>query len=75
VRELELMVEYGMPALDVLRSATSVDADVLHLSTQIGRIAPGLLADVIAVRGDPIQSIRALREISLVMQGGRIVIR
>ncbi len=74
-RELELMVEYGMPALDVLRSATSVDADVLHLSKQIGRIAPGLLADVIAVRGDPIQSIRALREISLVMQGGRIVIR
>jgi len=75
VRELELMVDYGMPALDVLRSATSVGADVLHMQAQIGRIAPNLLADLVAVQGDPSQSIGALRSVSLVMKGGRIVRR
>jgi len=75
VRELELMVDYGMPALDALRSATSVDADVLHMQAQIGRIAPNLLADLVAVQGDPTQSIGALRKVSLVMKDGRIVRR
>lgn len=75
VRELELMVDYGMPALDALRSATSVDADVLHMQTQIGRVAPNLLADLVAVQGDPTQSISVLRQVSLVMKGGRIVRR
>ena len=75
VRELELMVAYGMPALDALRAATSVDADVLHMETQIGRIAPTLLADLVAVTGDPTMDIGALRKVSLVMKGGRIVRR
>jgi len=64
-----------MPALDVLRAATSVDADVLHMETQIGRIAPNLFADLIAVQGDPSQSISAIRKISMVMKGGRFVRR
>ena len=48
-RELELMVAYGMTPVDALRSATSIDARVLHMETQIGRVAPGLLADLVAV--------------------------
>jgi len=74
-RELELMVAYGMPALDALRAATSVNARVLHLDTQIGRVATGLQADLLAVRGDPSADIAALRQVLLVMQGGRVVRR
>jgi len=75
VRELELMVAYGMPALDALRAATSVNARVLHLETQIGRVAASLQADLAAVSGDPAADMSALRQVSLVMQGGRIVRR
>lgn len=75
VRELELMAAYGMPLLDVLRSATSIDARVLHMQNQIGRIEPNLLADVLVVRGDPTQSISTLRDVALVMKDGRIVRR
>ena len=74
-RELEIMVSYGMPAIDALRSATSVDADVLHMEAQIGRVAPNLFADLIAVQGDPSQSISAIRKVSMVMKGGRFVRR
>jgi imidazolonepropionase-like amidohydrolase len=74
-RELELMVAYGMTPLDALRSATSVDADVMQMQTQIGRIAPTLLADLVAVQGDPTEQIGALRQVSLVMKGGRVVRR
>ncbi len=75
VRELELMAAYGMPALDVLRSATSVDARVLHMETQIGRISANFLADLVVVNGNPSQSISALRNVALVMKDGRIVRR
>lgn len=75
VRELELMVAYGMPVLDVLRSATSVDARILHLQSQIGRVEPNLLADLLVVEGNPAVSIGALRNVALVMQSGRIVRR
>lgn len=73
VRELEMMVEYGMAATDALRSATSVNADLFHIDDQVGRIKAGLLADIIAVRGDPTEDISALREIGLVVKGGEIV--
>lgn len=69
-RELELMVEYGMPPLRVLQSATAVNARVFHLDQQLGRIAPGLLADLIAVEGNPLSDIHALRKLRLVMKGG-----
>lgn len=75
VRELELMAAYGMPALDVLKSATSVDARVLHMENQIGRIDANLLADLLVVKGDPSRTISALREVVLVMKDGRIVRR
>ena len=71
-RELQLMVDYGMAPTDALRSATSVGARVLHLDSQIGRLAPGLLADVIAVDGDPTRDIRALTHVRFVMKGGRV---
>jgi imidazolonepropionase-like amidohydrolase len=69
------MATYGMPVLDVLRSATSVDARVLHMGTQIGRVEPNFLADLLVVQGDPSQSIAALRQVKVVMKDGRIVRR
>ena len=69
-REMELMNEYGMPVLDVLRSATSVNADVFGYANQIGRIKKGLLADIIAVEGDPSSDIKNIRKIKLVMKDG-----
>jgi imidazolonepropionase-like amidohydrolase len=71
-RELEAMVNFGMPLIDALRSATSIDARVLHMSDKIGSIKPGLLADVIAVEGDPTHDISALRKVRFVMKGGAI---
>jgi imidazolonepropionase-like amidohydrolase len=73
VRELEMMVDYGMSALDALRAATSVNARLFHLDRQLGRISSGLLADVIAVAGNPEDDISALREIRFVMKNGQIV--
>lgn len=69
--EAELMVQYGMPALDVLRSATSGNASILGLEDR-GAIEPGLLADLVAVEGDPSQEIGRLRDVRLVMKGGDI---
>lgn len=73
-REMELMAEYGMAAIDVLRSATSVNADVFKMSDKIGRIKKGLFADIIAVNGDPSTNIHDIRNIIFVMKGGVIYI-
>jgi imidazolonepropionase-like amidohydrolase len=75
VRELELMVSYGMSPAVALQSATSVNARVLHMDRQIGRVAAGLLADLVGVEGDPSQSISALRRVRLVMKDGAIAVR
>jgi imidazolonepropionase-like amidohydrolase len=71
-KEMELMVEYGMNPLDVLKSATSVNADVFGYGDKIGRIKPGLLADLIAVDGDPSIDIKNIRKIKLVLKNGII---
>jgi imidazolonepropionase-like amidohydrolase len=75
VRELEAMVEYGMPPLAALKSATSVNAKIFHMDDRIGRVAPGLLADLVAVEGDPSRDIGALRKVRFLMQGGVVVRR
>lgn len=71
-REMELMVEYGMKAIDVLKSATSVNADVFGYGDRIGRIKQGLFADIIAVDGDPSADIKNIRKIKLVIKDGMI---
>jgi len=71
-RELELMVEYGMPALSALRSATSIAARVLHMETRIGAVKDGLLADLVAIDGDPARDISALTRVRFVMKGGTV---
>ena len=72
VRELELMVDYGMAAADALRSATSVNARLFRQGDRIGAVKPKMLADLIAVEGDPSSDITALRRVKLVMKGGRV---
>ncbi len=73
VRELELMVEYGMDAEDAMRSATSVNADLFQISDKVGRIRRGLLADLIAVPGDPTEDISVLRDPRLILSDGRFI--
>jgi imidazolonepropionase-like amidohydrolase len=68
-REMLLMVEYGMKPMDVLRSATSVNADVFKLKG-LGNIKPLYLADIMAVNGDPSVDIKALKQVTLVMKDG-----
>lgn len=70
-RELELMVEYGMQPLKVLKSATSLNAKVFHLNN-LGRLQKGFLADIIAVKGNPIEDISSMQRVSFVMKNGQV---
>ena len=72
-REIEMLVDYGLTPLQALRAATSTDAKVLHMDDRIGSIAPGLLADLIAVDGDPTKTITSLHHVTFVMKGGVVV--
>jgi imidazolonepropionase-like amidohydrolase len=71
-REMEDMVEYGMKPLDVLRSATSVNADVFRIEGRLGRVRAGLLADLLVVQGDPVANISQVRKVVWVMKEGKI---
>jgi len=71
-RELAVLVERGMAPLAAIRSATVDGAELLGVDDR-GALEPGLLADVIAVPGDPLKSVTALERVDFVMRGGEIV--
>lgn len=73
-REMELMVDYGMSPAAVMIAATSANARFIGLGDRLGRVAPGLLADLVAFEGDPTREIRAARQVRFVMKGGAIVV-
>lgn len=68
-REMELMVAYGMKPLAVLKSATSGNAKMFHLN-QLGNLKKGFLADIIAVKGNPVEDISVVKNVSFVMKDG-----
>jgi imidazolonepropionase-like amidohydrolase len=72
VRELLLMQDYGMKSIDVLRSATSGNADILKFYKK-GRILKGNLADIIACKGNPQDNLKALYDIQFVMKSGNVI--
>jgi imidazolonepropionase-like amidohydrolase len=69
-RELELLVEYGLNPAQALTAATSAAAKAMHLEAKIGTVKAGLLADLVAVEGDPSRNIGALRKVKFVMRDG-----
>lgn len=71
-REFVRMVEYGMKPLDAIRSATVRGAELLRMERQIGTIEPGKFADVVAVDGNPLDDIGALKRVAFVMKAGQV---
>jgi imidazolonepropionase-like amidohydrolase len=72
-KEFKLMVDLGMPPIEALRAATSVDADLLGISAKVGTLEKGKLADIVAIPGDPTTDITATERVSFVMKDGKIV--
>jgi imidazolonepropionase-like amidohydrolase len=71
--EFPYMVKYGMTPLQALRSATTTAAELLGMSNDIGDVAPGKFADIVAVKGDPLNDITLLQHIDFVMKGGEVI--
>ncbi len=72
-KQFAYMVKYGLTPAQAIRSATSDAADLIGKAGDRGRISPGLLADLIAVAGDPLANVAALETVSVVIQGGVVV--
>jgi imidazolonepropionase-like amidohydrolase len=72
-RQLPYMVRHGMTAMEAIRSATVVAAELLGWQDRVGSLAPGRYADLIAVPGDPLADLGLLGEVPLVMKGGRVL--
>ncbi|HYL00089.1 MAG TPA: amidohydrolase family protein [Steroidobacteraceae bacterium] len=72
-RQFAKMVEWGMTPMEAIQAATSNAAEALDQSANVGAIAPGRYADLIAVDGDPLADIRTLETVAIVMKGGTIV--
>jgi imidazolonepropionase-like amidohydrolase len=70
--EFGLMVKFGMSPMDAIKSATSRAAELLEMQGELGVIAPGAYADVVAVQGDPLKNIEALKDVHFVMKDGSI---
>jgi imidazolonepropionase-like amidohydrolase len=71
-KEFDLMVGFGMPPMDAIRSATVMTAELFGISADAGTLEAGKLADVVAVKGNPLENISALRQIDFVMKSGRV---
>jgi imidazolonepropionase-like amidohydrolase len=69
-KELTEMVRLGMPPMDALVSATRTAAELIGAPREIGRLAPGSFADIIAVSGDPLTDITEMERVRFVMKGG-----
>ena len=72
VMEMELMAEFGMPNLDILKAATSVNARAMNWQDKLGHIKEGFLADLVVVKGNPLENISQIREVKFVMKDGVI---
>src|SRR6058998_922691 len=71
-KEFEYYVQYGMTPMQAIQSGTSVAAELLGQEQNIGAIAPGLYADLVAVSGDPLRDITELQRVKFVMKGGTV---
>ena len=71
-QEFPHMVELGMSPMDAIKSATTRAADMLEMSGQVGVVAPGAYADIIAVPGDPLKDIQELGKVQFVMKDGKV---
>lgn len=74
-KEFDLMVGFGMKPMDALRSATVSTAELFGISAEAGTLEAGKLADIVAVKGDPLADIAALHDIDFVMKSGRVAKR
>ncbi|MFQ5709858.1 MAG: amidohydrolase family protein [bacterium] len=72
-REFKLMVDYGMKPMAAIKSATTVAAELMRVQDEVGSVSVGKFADLIAVKKDPLQDIRALEHVAFVMKGGEVV--
>lgn len=71
--EFELMVKFGMPPAEAIKAATVNAADLLGLSAEVGTLEPGKSADLIAVKGDPLNDVKVLKQVDFVMLRGNVV--
>jgi len=72
-KQFSKMVEWGMPPIDALRSATLNAADLMGWKGKVGEIAPGRYGDIIAVAGNPLEDVTVLEHVRFVMKGGEVV--
>ncbi len=78
----DLMLDYlavwreaGVPNAEILKSMTSNAAELLHINKDRGSLAPGLVADIVAMPGNPMEDIESLKKINFVMKDGKIIRR
>jgi imidazolonepropionase-like amidohydrolase len=71
-QEFKRMVDLGMAPMDAIQSATSRAAEMLDMKGEIGVIAPGAFADIVAVSGDPVKDVAILEHVRFVMHDGAI---
>ncbi|WP_163865918.1 amidohydrolase family protein [Myxococcus eversor] len=74
VRALSASGEAGVPPVDVLRSMTANAAELLRMQDQVGTLEAGKLADLVAVKGDPLKDLKVLRQVRFVMKDGQVVV-